>query len=93
MLTGISINTVRKYLDRYRTAGDVFIKKSKGARRKLTDSQEQILRTVSSNFYLENLTRIAWREIVDNTNLVAFLVNPMTARYQAVIDCAGNHTN
>ena len=47
---------------------------------------------VNSDLDLEHLTRIAWREVGDNDELVASLVLSMTRRYQAVVNVNGNHT-
>ena len=48
--------------------------------------------TVNFDNELENLTRIAWREVADNSQLVTSLVNSMRSRYQAVIEYDGYHT-
>ena len=47
---------------------------------------------VGSDFELENVTRIAWRELSDNESLVDSLIQSMQSRYQSVLAVSGNHT-
>ena len=56
MFVGIAFNTAQKYIDRYQSSGDVFVKKSKGAKRKLSPVQEEILKNVAlqNNFATNN---------------------------------------
>ena len=45
-----------------------------------------------SDFLLETLTRVAWREVGDNEVLVASPIDSLPSRYQAVVDARGSHT-
>ena len=63
-----------------------------GARFKATLRKYLRVWEVRSDFELENIARIAWRETADNEGLVASLIASMRNRYQTVINVSGNHT-
>ena len=47
---------------------------------------------VNSDFDLQTVAQIAWREIGDNSSLIQSLVGSMSQRYQSVIINNGYHT-